>query len=46
MEFARHKENLFDRWCMSNTIENNFEKFRQLILVEEFKNCVPSEVRT
>ena len=46
VEFARHKENLIDRWCMSNTIENNFEKLRQLILVEEFKNCVPSEVRT
>jgi len=46
VEFARHKENLFDRWCMSNTIESNFEKLRQLILVEEFKNCVPSEVRT
>ena len=46
VEFARHKENLFDRWCMSNAIENNHEKLRQLILVEEFKNCVPSEVRT
>jgi len=30
---------------MSKTIENNYEKLRQLILVEEFKNCVPSEVR-
>ena len=46
VEFARHKENLFDRWCMSNTVENNYEKLRQLILVEKFKNCVPSEVRT
>ena len=25
VEFARHKENLLDRWCMSNAIENNHE---------------------
>ena len=31
---------------MSNTIENNYEKLRQLLLIEEFKNCVPSEVIT
>ena len=29
VEFARHKENLFDRWCMSNAIENNHEKLKQ-----------------
>ena len=46
VEFARHNENLFDRWCMSNAIKNNHEKLRQSILVEEFKNSVPSEVRT
>ena len=45
VEFARHKVNLFDRWCMLNTIKNNFEKLRQLILVEECKNCAPSDVR-
>ena len=26
VEFARQKENLFDRWCMSNTIEHDYEK--------------------
>ena len=46
VEFARHKVNLFDRWCMSNTIKNNFEKLRQLILVKECKSCAPSDVRT
>ena len=31
---------------MSNAIKNNHEKLRQIILVEEFKKCVPSKVRT
>ena len=46
VEFARTKEQLFDRWCISEKIDNNHEKLRQLMLVEEFKNCVTSEVRT
>jgi len=25
VEFARHKESLFDRWCMSNTILKSFD---------------------
>ena len=27
-------------------IDNNFDKLRQLLLIEEFKKCLPSEVKT
>lgn len=46
VEFARTKEQLFDRWCSSQEIDNNYDRLRQLILVEEFKRCIPSSVRT
>ena len=46
VKFARIKESLFDRWCTSKEIEENFVKLRQLILVEEFKNCVSCDVKT
>ena len=46
VEFARSKETLFDRWCTSKDIAGNYEKLRQLILIEEFKKCLPSEVKT
>ena len=46
VEFARIKESLYDRWCTSKEIEENFVKLRQLILIEEFKNCVSCDVKT
>ena len=46
VEFARTKEQLLARWFSSKKIEQNFEKFRQLILVEEFKNCLHSDVKS
>ena len=45
-EFAREKEALFDRWCASKEVSQNFEKLRQLVLVEEFKSCLPSNIKT
>ena len=45
VEFAREKEQIFDRWLLSMEVKD-FERLRQLVLVEEFKNCVYSEVRT
>ena len=35
VEFARNKEKLFDRWCCSKKINQNYDKLRQLMLVEE-----------
>ena len=40
VEFARQKEILFDRWCTSKEINDNFEKLQQLILVEDLKRAV------
>ena len=46
VEFARNKELLFDRWCCSKIIDQNYDKLRQLMLVEEFKRCIQSDVKT
>ena len=40
VEFARNKERLFDRWCYSKKIDQNYDKLRQLVLDEEFKHKV------
>ena len=45
IEFARQKETLFDRWCAAKTVEKDFCKLRQLLLVEEFKKCLHSDVK-
>ena len=45
VEFLREKENVLDKWCDSKKIDGDVEKLRQLILAEEFLNCVPEEVR-
>ena len=46
VEFARSKEQLFDRWCCSKKIDQNYDKLRQLVLVEEFKRGIQSDVKT
>ena len=45
VEFARNKEQFFDRWCCSKKIDQNYDKLRQLMLVEEFKRCIQSDVK-
>ena len=46
VEFARTKEQLFDRWCSSKKIGSDYPKLRQLMLVEEFKRCINSDVKS
>ena len=46
VEFARTKEQLFDRWCSSKKIGSDHEKRRQLMLVEEFKRCINSDIKS
>ena len=46
VEFAHEKERLFDRWCTSLEVESNFTRLHELLLIEEFKNCLPNEVKT
>ena len=46
IEFAQEKAQLFDRWCTSENISNKYDSLRELILLEEFKNCVNHDFRT
>ena len=43
-EFAYESELLFDRWCTSVKVGTDFDKMRQLILVEQFRNSVSSDI--
>ena len=45
VEFLREKEFALDKWCDAKRIDGDAEKLWQLILAEEFLNCVPEEVR-
>ena len=45
VEFARTNKQLFDRWCSSKKIGSDHEKLRQLLLVEEFKRCINSDIK-
>ena len=45
VEFAREKERLFVRWCMSEKIGTNFNNLKEMILLEEFKNCVHPSIK-
>ena len=48
VEFARAKEQLFDCWCSSQKVGNDHDRLRhsQVILIEEFKRGIHSDVRT
>ncbi|KAK0144859.1 hypothetical protein N1851_016575 [Merluccius polli] len=45
VEFAREKEISFSSWCKSQKAETK-EDLRQLVLLEDFKNCLPTAVCT
>ena len=45
VEFGREKERLLDRWCASEEIRKDYERLRQMILLEEFKNCVHPAIK-
>ena len=36
----------FDRWCNSREVGRDFEKLRQVILIEECKRCVCDDIKT
>jgi len=46
VEFGREKEMLFDRWCLSKNVNEDYVRLHQLVLIEEFKNCLPTELKT
>ena len=43
IEFAHQKGIKFDEWLRSAGA-NDFKSLKQLILVEDFKNCIPKEI--
>ncbi len=43
IEFARETRPLFEKWCFSNRV-TTLEHLQELVLLEEFKNCVPESV--
>ena len=46
VEFAREKENLFNRWCHSKEVDKDFEKLKQMGSLEEFKDKVRPDIRS
>ena len=44
VEFAHLKSLAFDEWCRSRDVDD-LVKLRELVLVEEFKQCVPREIK-
>ena len=46
VEFAREKENLFNRWCHSMEIGQDLKELKQMVLLEEFKDKVRSDIRS
>ena len=45
VEFAREKGALFDHCCAAKQVDKDYNKLRQLILIEEFKKCLQSDVK-
>ena len=45
IDFLRQKEKLFDRWLRSRGAVNDFGKLKNMILLEEFLNCVRPDVK-
>ncbi|KAI2645228.1 Retrovirus-related Pol polyprotein [Labeo rohita] len=43
VEFAREKTTLFEKWCNASKV-TTFEQLKELILVEEFKNCISEKI--
>lgn len=45
VEFIREKELLFDRWLNSQDV-TTFQALRDLVILEDFQNCLPQSVAT
>jgi len=46
VEFGRQKEMLFDRWCLSKNVNRDYVRLRQLVLIEEFKSWLSTQLKT
>ena len=45
VEFSREQEDLFDQWLRAKNIKE-FDSLRELMLIEQFKNCLFTDLRT
>ena len=43
VDFAREKEKTFDQWCTAIKAHER-EQLWEIILLEEFQNCIPDAV--
>ena len=46
VEFVGEKENLFNRWCHSKEVDQDPEKLKQMVLLEEFIDKVWPNIRS
>ena len=46
VEFARVQEQMFDRWLSSKNVNEDFRQLRQLVLIEQFKECIHASIKT
>ena len=37
---------MLDKWLVSKNVNGNYDRLRELFLLEEFKQCVPIDIRT
>ncbi|XP_059848537.1 uncharacterized protein LOC132406696 [Hypanus sabinus] len=46
LEFAREMHMYFECWCASKEASEDLDKLKQLMLIEQFKSCVPEGMQT
>ena len=46
LKLPMRKKYTFDRWCNSREVGTDFEKLRQVILIEEFKRCFHDDIKS
>ncbi len=46
VELVRKQEQLFDQWLLAKGVGNDFDKLRQLMLLEQFGRCVSDDIKT
>ena len=46
VELANQTEVYFDRWCSAKKVILDYDKLRQIILIEQFKRCVHDDLKT
>ncbi|XP_059848380.1 uncharacterized protein LOC132406577 [Hypanus sabinus] len=46
LEFAREMQMYCERWCASKGVIGDYDKLLQLILMEQFKGCIPESMKT